>query len=44
MAITMTCNGAPAAAVMRQGRWSTTRMVATYTRNETAGAALKYLG
>ncbi len=39
----MTRNGAPAAAVMRQGRWSTTRMVARYTRNEAAGEALRYL-
>ncbi|MCY4593156.1 MAG: tyrosine-type recombinase/integrase [Alphaproteobacteria bacterium] len=39
----MTRNGAPAAAVMRQGRWSTVRMVARYTRHEAAGEALKYL-
>ncbi|MCY4593146.1 MAG: tyrosine-type recombinase/integrase [Alphaproteobacteria bacterium] len=43
MAKRMTRNGAPAAAVMRQGRWSTVRMVARYTRNENAGEALKYL-
>ena len=43
MAQRMTRNGAPAAAVMRQGRWSTSRMVARYTRNETAGEALRYL-
>lgn len=43
MAQRMTRNGAPAAAVMRQGRWETTRMVARYTRNESAGEALRYL-
>ena len=43
MAQRMTRNGAPAAAVMRQGRWETTRMVARYTRNETAAEALRYL-
>jgi len=42
MAQRMTRNGAPAAAVMRQGRW-TTRMVARYTRNVTAAEALRYL-
>lgn len=39
----MTRNGAPAAAVIRQGRWATGRMVARYTRGETAGKALRYL-
>ena len=43
MAQRMTRNGAPAAAVMRQGRWSTVRMVARYTRNESAAEALNYL-
>ena len=43
MALRMTRNGAPAETVMRQGRWSTTRMVARYTRNESAGEALRYL-
>ncbi len=43
MAQRMTRNGAPAPAVMRQGRWSTTGMVARYTRNEGAGEALRYL-
>ena len=43
MALRMTRNGAPAATVMRQDRWSTTRMVARYTRNESAGEALRYL-
>lgn len=42
MALRMTRNGAPAETVMRQGRWSTTRMVARYTRNESAGEALRY--
>ena len=42
-AVRMTRAGAPAAAVMRQGRWSSTRMVARYTRNESAGEALRYL-
>ena len=36
MAQRMTRNGAPAAATMRQARWASTRMVARYTRNETA--------
>ena len=39
----MTRNGAPVAAVMRQGRWQSVRMVASYTRNEAAGEALRYL-
>ena len=43
MAQRMTRNGAPAAAVMRQGRWSTSRMVARYTREIAAGEALRYL-
>ena len=43
MALRMTRNGATAATVMRQGRWSTTRMVARYTRNESTGEALRYL-
>ena len=43
MAVRMTRNGAPAAAVMRQGRWETTRMISRYTRNETAAEALRYL-
>ena len=43
MAQRMTRNGAPVAAVMRQGRWQTVRMVAAYTRNEAAGEALRYL-
>ena len=43
MAQRMTRNGAPAAAVMRQGRWQSASMVARYTRNESAGEALRYL-
>ena len=43
MAQRMTRNGAPVAAVMRQGRWQSVRMVASYTRNEAAGEALRYL-
>ena len=43
MAQRMTRNGAPAAAVMRQGRWQSMEMVARYTRNEAAGEALRYL-
>ena len=42
MALRMIRNGAPAATVMRQGR-STTRIVARYTRNESASEALRYL-
>lgn len=43
MAMRMTRAGAPIATVMRQGRWSTERMVARYTRNESAGEALRHL-
>ena len=43
MAQRMTRNQAPAAAVMRQGRWASTRIVARYTRNEAAAEALRYL-
>ncbi len=39
----MTQNGAPMQAVMLQGRWMTPGMVGRYTRNEAAGAALRYL-
>ena len=42
-AIRMTRAGAPTAAVMRQGRWASARMVARYTRAETASEALRYL-
>jgi len=41
MAQRMTSNRAPAAPVMRQGRWSTDRMAAKYTRNQTATEALE---
>ncbi|MCY4349251.1 MAG: hypothetical protein OXC25_05320 [Thiotrichales bacterium] len=43
MAQRMTRNRAPAAAVMRQGRWSSVRMVARYTRHQIAAEALDYL-
>lgn len=43
MAQRMTRNQAPIAAVMRQGRWTTTRMVGRYTRNENASEARRYL-
>ena len=43
MAQRMTSNRAPAAAVMRQGRWSSVRMVARYTRHQAAAEALEYL-
>ena len=43
MAMRMTRAGAPIATVMRQGRWSTERMVARYTRSEAASEALRYL-
>ncbi|MCY4222251.1 MAG: hypothetical protein OXC25_08215 [Thiotrichales bacterium] len=39
----MTSNRAPAAAVMRQGRWSNVRMVAKYTRHQSAAEAFDYL-
>ena len=42
-AVRMTRNGAPVSAVCRQGRWSSARMVNRYTRNESAGEALRYL-
>ena len=37
------CSSSSVAAVMRQGRWQSVRMVASYTRNEAAGEALRYL-
>ena len=43
LAARMTRNGAPAAAVMRQGRWKSIEMVARYTRKESAAEALRYL-
>ena len=43
MARRMTRNGAPTAAVQRQGRWKSAAMVTRYTRAESAGEALRYL-
>lgn len=43
MARRMVANGAPTATVQRQGRWRDTRMIARYTRNESAAEALNYL-
>ena len=43
LAQTMVGKGAPTVAVQRQGRWTTTRMVARYTRNQKAAEALAYL-
>lgn len=43
MALGMTRKGAPVQAVMQQGSWPTTRMVAMYTRGESADETLKYL-
>ena len=42
MARRMVGNKAPLPTVMQQGRWETPRMVARYTRSESAGAALAY--
>ena len=35
--------GAPNSAIMRQGRWSSSAMVAKYTRGESAGDAARWL-
>lgn len=43
MARRMVAKQAPLPVVMQQGRWATSRMVARYTRGESAGAALAYL-
>ena len=43
MARRMVGNGAPTAAVQRQGRWHSPAMVARYTRAEDAADALRYL-
>ena len=43
MARRMTARNAPLAVVMNQGRWASPRMVARYTRMESAGAALPFL-
>ena len=39
----MVANEAPVPVVMQQGRWADVKMVARYTRGESAGTALKYL-
>ncbi len=39
----MTSNQTPAATVMRQGRWSSVRMVTKYTRHLATAEALEYL-
>ena len=44
LARTMTANGAPVNATMKQGRWKNAQTVARYTRGEDAGAALTWLG
>ena len=44
MARRMVAAGAPKAVVQRQGRWKHGDMVARYTRGESAGEALKWLG
>ncbi len=43
MAVTMLRKQAPSAAIMRQGRWTSERMISRYGRNETASEALRYL-
>ena len=43
MARRMTRNGAPAAAIMRQGRWASSGMISRYTRSERVAEALRYL-
>ena len=39
----MMAKRAPLPTIMQQGRWASSRMVAQYTRDESAGAALAYL-
>ena len=39
----MTKNSAPAAAIMRQGRWASSSMISTYTKPLAAGEAVRYL-
>ena len=39
----MVAKQAPLPTIMRQGRWTSSQMVARYTPNESAGAALRYL-
>ena len=43
LARTMTDNGAPINATMKQGRWRRAETVARYTQGESAGAALKWI-
>ena len=43
LARTMTDNGAPVNATMKQGRWRRAETVAKYTRGESAGAALRWI-
>ena len=43
MARRMVVAGAPDSAIQRQGRWKDGRMVAAYTRRESAGSAARYL-
>ena len=43
LARTMTQNGAPVNATMKQGRWKSAQTVALYTRGEEAGTALRWL-
>ena len=43
MARRMIRNGAPTTTALQQGRWKEVRMLARYTRNESAGAALAFL-
>ena len=44
VAITMTKAGAPAQVVQRQGRWTDSKMLSTYTRQLAATDAAQYLG
>ena len=43
LAIRLTTNQAPVPTIMKQGRWSSSSMIARYTRNQSAAEALKYL-
>lgn len=43
MAVRLTLNAAPTAAVLRQGRWRDVRMLSRYTRNIDAAAVLRYI-
>ena len=44
LARNMTGNGAPIIVTMKQGRWKNAETVARYTRGETAGEALRWIG